>query len=49
MFGGPLRGFGLRAVVDAEPMAALGFQMSGHRIAHHAQPEKCDFSQLRLS
>ena len=30
-------------------MAALDLQMAGHRITHHAQPEKCDFSQFLLS
>ena len=36
----PLLGFGGRAVVDGDDVAALLGEMSGHRVAHHAETQK---------
>src|SRR5260370_525441 len=36
----PFLRLGGGAVVDRDVVAALGLEMPGHRIAHHAEPEK---------
>src|SRR5215468_7829131 len=36
----PLLGLGGGAIVHGDVMPALGLEMTGHRIAHHAEPEK---------
>ena len=40
ILGDPFVGLGAGAVVDRDVVAALVFQMSGHRVAHHAQADK---------
>ena len=37
----PFVGLGGGAVVDGDLVAALVLEMPGHRIAHHAEAEKC--------
>ncbi len=39
----PLVGLGGAAIVDGDLVAALGLEMPGHRIAHHAEAEKSHF------
>src|SRR5258708_4064188 len=36
----PLLGLGGGAIVDRDVVAALDLEVTGHRIAHHAEPEK---------
>ena len=39
----PFVGLGGVAVVNGDLVAALVLEMPGHRIAHHAETEKCHF------
>ena len=47
----PFVGLGGGAIVDGDLVAALVLEMPGHRIAHHAEAEKCHFRHrfLQLS
>src|SRR5262249_56498189 len=44
----PFFGFGRGAVINRDLVAAFRFEMSGHRVAHDAEPDKCDLCHYLL-